>query len=266
MRVKIYFNIICVICAILFSACSNKELNPVADVLGKAGDSDPLKIGNKPTPPANQAFPKLLVGKIFVPDEEGKKFNTKVPNSLHRELLESHLQDSKSLVSNSMQALGNSPDVAKSDWFSLLSPGGAALTVWALAQGNWLWGYTLIDSIGFGGARVWRFQFFENNEVLLENGKTGTCANAYKNGLIHMKCNPQNRFQRFKLIAMSNEAFMLKNVGMNKCVQAPIGNIFGDFHKVTSIFLTNCAAAANLDQQWYVVAPPFLVRPLYKRP
>lgn len=255
--------IFCLICVAFFSACGSKDVNPLAGMIGKPNDADPLKIGSKPTIPAKQPFPKLLVGKIYFPNEENKNFTTRARPKLDRETLE---LDIAKLKTQDKLLLAQAPNVPISDWVSLLSPGGAALTVWALAQGNWLWGYTLIDSAGFGGARVWRFHFFPNDEVLIENGKTGTCVNAYKNGVIHSACNEKNKYQRFKLIPMTNEAFMLKNVGMNKCLQTPIGNVFGDFHKVSSIFLSSCAAGANLDQQWYVVAPPFLVRPLYKKP
>jgi len=228
----------------LLSACaSSKDLNPKLD------------IGSYPKPPAKQKYPKLVVGKIHLEEDKNKKFNTKGYTNLTREMLELKSNETENITT--AQAL--------SDWFSLMSPGGAVLTIWALAEGNWLWGYTLIDSIGFSGARIWRFHFFENNEVMLENGGTGTCASAYKNGLVHLTCNEDNPSQRFELVTMDNGAFMLKNPASNKCVQAPIGDIFGDFHKVSDIYLTTCASSRTLDQQWYVVAPPFLLRPLYDK-
>lgn len=244
-------------CMVFFAACGSKaDINPTAGLVGKPSDSDPLKIGSKPTPPAKQEIPALVVGPRILPEDKNRQFDTRAIPRLTEEMMKPSIQS----------RVGNAPiPPINGDWMVLMSPGGAALTVWALAQGNWIWGYTLIDSIGFGGARVWRLRFFDNDEVMIENGKTGTCLNGYKNGLIHMACSTTNRYQRFKLIPMSNEAFQLKNVGFNKCVQAPIGNVFGDFHKVTSIFLTNCATGSNLDQQWYIVPPTFLVRPLYNR-
>ena len=268
-RISIAFVIGCVLA---FGGCGGKigDVNPTAGLIGHSTDSDPLKIGSKPTPPAKQSTPALVVGPIVMPEDKNKRFNTRVRTQITEEMVGKGSHNAvlpikhPPLVGSSGV---NAPPIPpqNGDWIVLMSPGGAALTVWALAQGNWIWGYTLIDSIGFGGARVWRLRFFDNDEVMIENGETRTCLNAYKNGLIHMACNTKNRYQRFKLIPMSNESFQLKNVGFDQCVQAPIGDIFGDFHRVTSIFLTKCATGSNLDQQWYVAPPTFLVRPLYRR-
>lgn len=255
-----------------FGGCGGKigDVNPTAGLIGYSKDSDPLKIGSKPKPPAKQSTPTLVVGPIVVPEDQNKRFNTRVRTQITEEMVGKSSRNAVLPVKHPplVGSSGvNAPPIPpqNGDWIVLMSPGGAALTVWALAQGNWIWGYTLIDSIGFGGARVWRLRFFDNDEVMIENNETRTCLNGYKNGLIHMACNTKNRYQRFKLIPMSNESFQLKNVGLNQCVQAPIGNIFGDFHRVTSIFLTKCATGSNLDQQWYIAPPTFLVRPLYRR-
>ncbi len=272
MKKKIYLTLI-VCCVLAFSACSTKisDANPTAGVIGHPKDSDPLKIGSKPTPPAKQKIPALVVGPLVVAEDKNKRFNTRVRVRITEEMVGRNSRNAVAPIRHQPPLVGstgvNTAPIPpqNGDWMVLMSPGGAALTVWALAQGNWIWGYTLIDSIGFGGARIWRLRFFDNNEVMIENAETQTCLNGYKNGLIHMACNTKNRYQRFNLIPMSNEAFQLRNVGLDKCVQAPIGNIFGDFHKVTSIFLTKCATGSNLDQQWYIAPPTFLVRPLYKR-
>lgn len=259
-------------CVLAFSACGTKtgDVNPTAGLMGHSKDSDPLKIGSKPTPPAKQSTPALVVGPIVVPEDKNKRFNTRVRTQITEEMVGKNSRNAVPHIKHPplVGSSGvNTPPIPpqNGDWIVLMSPGGAALTVWALAQGNWIWGYTLIDSIGFGGARVWRLRFFDNDEVMIENAETQTCLNGYKNGLIHMACNTKNRYQRFKLIPMSNESFQLKNVGFDLCVQAPIGDIFGDFHKVTGIFLSKCATGSNLDQQWYIAPPTFLVRPLYKR-
>lgn len=232
--------------------------NPLSNI-GKSNDDDPLKIGSTPTPPANQAYPKLIVGKIFVDSEKNKDFK-RASTPLSDEVF---MQKSGLAI----PPLGAAPSKAEddSDWISLMNPNGAVLTVWALAQGNWIWGYTLVDSIDFGDLRVWRFILFENDEVLIQNGGLKTCMNAYKNGIIHMACDKKNLYQRFKLIPMDNGSVQIKNIATNLCIQSPIGDVFGDFHKVSSIFLASCAVSSTLDRQWYITPPPFLVRPLYRK-
>ncbi|TKX29646.1 toxin [Campylobacter sp. MIT 12-5580] len=255
-HLKFYFLIGFLTCFLL--ACSAKEINPLS-TFGDKNDSDPLKIGKSPTLPAKQDTPSLLVGQIFMPEEKNKNFDKLLRNN---ELQNTMKIDKKPLL----QALGSSPSMAdSSDWFSLMAANGAVLTVWALAQGNWLWGYTLIDSVSFGDARVWKFRLFANNEVLIQNAKTNTCVNTYGNGVIHSACDESNVYQRFKLIPMSNEAFMLQNTGTKRCLQVPIGDIFYDFHRVSGIYLSTCNAGDNLDQQFYIIPPPFLIRPLYDR-
>lgn len=128
-----------------------------------------------------------------------------------------------------------------SDFLTILGPSGAALTVWALAQGNWIWGYTLIDSKGFGDARVWQLLLYPNDFAMIKNTKTNTCLNAYGNGIVHYPCDASNHAQMWKLIPMSNTAVQIKNLGNGKCIQAPITNLYGDFHKVFKIFTVECA-------------------------
>ena len=252
MKIKYIQYFIYLLCLWVLSACASSQNLSQAPNTSNLDNSDPLNIGLYPTPPVeNQAFPKLVVGKIH--SAENERIDTTMNCNMNEEML------------NRQNGLNSTNKTPEGDFFALMSPGGAVLTIWALAQGNWLWGYTLIDSACFGEARVWNFRIFEDNEVMIENLKTRTCVSAYGNGLIHTACNEKSSGQKFKLIAMSNESFMIKNKATNKCIQAPIGNVFGDFHKVTSIFLSNCAAAANLDQQWYIIPPPLAVGQLYKR-
>lgn len=291
--IKAFILLATTICMIfLLLGCGEKiAQNPLGSAFGKVHDKDPLKIGSKPTPPAKQAYPKLIVGKVHFAHEKGKDFginSAKIPDdesyqsaaipnvSLKGASLRGVVRANPSNLSNPSNTL-NSPNPSKSlllgsppssptgDYFSLSSPAGAILTVWALAQGNWLWGYTLADSVGFGDARVWRFRFFKDNQVMLENAKTFTCANAYGTGVIHSACDETNMSQRFELIPMTNEAFLLRNVGNGRCLHAPISDVFGDFHRVSDIYLVTCTGGDNLDQQWYIIPPPFLVKPLYKR-
>lgn len=286
-------------CSSSKSSPSTKEShvkNPIFGVKGKKNDSDPLKIGSYPTLPAKpktlqsstpnanskkkaaknmtthkpyhapriktrptdnpKNLPTPIIGKIYVQEDKRKAFDLK-PTKIHTK--ETPKRARKPLL----QATPTPQDV--SDWLVLMGPGGSALTVWALAQGNWIWGYSLIDSIGFGWARLWRFHLFQNDQVMIENGETNTCLNGYKNGVIHMACNPKNRYQRFELIPMSNGAVQIKNVGLNTCIEIPIGDIFGDFHKVNGVFLSRCATGSNLTQQFYIAPPTFLEKPLYRR-
>lgn len=39
---------------------------------------------------------------------------------------------------------------------SIMSTGGALLTIWARPVRNWLWGYTPFDSVNFGENRNWK--------------------------------------------------------------------------------------------------------------
>lgn len=244
--------------AVVFSACGLRE-NPLGNAFGNPKDSDPLKIGTKPKLPSNKA--ELLVGKIHFADDRDKTFDLN-PKTRFDSLAQSA---SNMQGASKRPLLGSPPSSPTGDYFSLSSPAGAILTVWALARGNWLWGYTLADSVGFGDARVWRFRFFKDNQVMLENAKTFTCANAYGTGVIHTSCDETNMSQRFELIPMTNEAFLLKNVGTGRCLHAPINDVFSDFHKVSGIYLVTCTGGNNLDQQWYIIPPPFLVKPLYNR-
>ncbi len=249
-----------IIVGIFFNAClhgANQKIarNPLYGIIGSKDNTDPLNIGEYPTLPQENIDGKPIVGQILLPDEQKKIFNLQVS-----QLTENNLQPPL------LQSTPNTNDLStQGDWMTLMHPTGSVLTIWALAQGNWIWGYSLIDSIGFGGARVWKFLFLENDEVMIQNAKTNTCLNGYKNGLIHMACRKNNLYQRFKLIPMSNGAFMFKNVGFDKCIHAPIGNIFGDFHKVNGIFLSPCASGDNIDQQWYIAPPPLLIHPLYDK-
>lgn len=219
------------------SACGTKEINPLGTAFGKKDEGDPLRLGANPTPPAKQKSPELVDGSNLVPKS--------------------------ALVPLLRPTVGSANTPITSDFMTLLGPSGAALTVWALAQGNWIWGYTLLDSKSFGDARVWQLLSYPNGVVLIKNAKTLTCLNAYKNGIVHFACDNTNGFQQWKLKPMDNGAVQLENMATKKCIQAPITNPLGDF-KVFSIFLSTCQEKDNLDQQWYLTTPPFNAQPLYK--
>lgn len=220
-----------------FCACSVKEVNPLGTSFGAIDDGDPLKLGDNPTPPAKQKIPSLVDGSNLVP----RTTNSPLPRPI----------------------LGSSNSPLSSDFMTILGPSGAALTVWALAQGNWIWGYTLLDSKSFGDARVWQLLLQPNDIVMIKNAKTLTCLNAYRNGIVHYACDNTNQAQLWKLKPMDNGAVQIENLATKKCIQAPITNPLGDF-KVFSIFIKDCEEKDNLDQQWYLTTPPFNAQPLYR--
>ena len=263
--------------ALLFVACGGAN---------SLKNDDPFNLGAKPSKlskPATQA--KLVVGEIFVPEEKNKNFDLSsdsraslsldkflqnpAPQNINQDIPKDSMpylapNATSPIQSTPPNALTSPPSAPLSDFFALMSPSGAVLTVWALAQGNWLWGYDLINSASFGDARIWRFRLLQNDEVLIENAKTLTCVNIYRGGLVHMACDESNANQRFKLIPMSNEAVMLKSVGANTCIQAELPTFFSTAEMTVNIYNADCEDS-TYDEQWYIIAPPFGSKPLYKR-
>lgn len=247
---KIIINtIICFSILILINGCSSKVVakndnnsnmvNPLGPSFGPPDDSDPLKLGENPTPPVEIQKdgtimnPYLLDGSNLVPKIE-------------------------QLPSNENNRVFSSNGVS-GEYVGIMGAGGELVTVWALASGNWIWGYTHINSKPFGNARIWRIIEYPKNFVMFKNVRTGNCLTAYKNGVIHYPCNEGNKSQFWELIPMSNQAMLIKNLANGKCLQSPIGNPLGDFFKVFSIFTTTCIGpnTPNLDQQWYLITPTF---------
>lgn len=91
----------------------------------------------------------------------------------------------------------NAPKIAKnaSNAIAIMSSSGGLLTLWALKAGNWVWGYTPLDSFEFGNARFWRILSFPNGQVSIKNEQTQTCLEDYKNGVIHEPCDSKNAAQ-----------------------------------------------------------------------
>ncbi|ECV2982731.1 hypothetical protein F2368_15035 [Salmonella enterica] len=136
---------------------------------------------------------------------------------------------------------------------TIMAQNSRVLTVWALAEGNWLWAYGAAVSSSFGGVRNWRvvpvnksgqnvFRFF--------NGVTGTCIEAYKNGLIHSTCNSENSAQNFLLIPATNGGFFIKSPVLNKCVRYDIIT----HTNYSTVYLTECVSEKDksYDQIWYI--------------
>lgn len=202
-----------------------------------------LGIGNSPIPPAN---PKkqisLLQGpnlskKLMRPNTD-KKGNHKATKHTELSLLSMNT-DSRSYTS---------------DLLSIMSPEGGVLTLWALNVGNWVWGYSLMDSKDFGAARIWRIFNKADGTVVIQNAKESTCLSAYKNGVIHTYCNMDDPAQLWTFNLFDNQAVQIKNVATNQCLQTPSNQATRFF----SIFLTTCVKSGKLnsDQQWFIIAPP----------
>lgn len=81
-------------------------------------DAAPLKLRLKPTFPTNQEIPNLISSADLIPIIPITPPLTRTSNSANNDVL----------------IFENRPAV--SDFLTILGPSGAALTVWALAQGN----------------------------------------------------------------------------------------------------------------------------------
>lgn len=110
-------------------------------------------------------------------------------------------------------ALGSSPSLgSKSTPLTIINPmGGSAITVWALAPGNWLWGYTLDNSKEFGRARSWQVLNLGNDIALIINFLTNTCINDKGRGITHRSCN-RNKSE-FRSITDNNRFFSITMEG-----------------------------------------------------
>ncbi len=201
-----------------------------------ATNEEDLGIGLSPTPPLNE--PIL-----------GEKSRMLLMNAQKTKI--------RPLLANS-----NEPPLAKnaSNALSIMSSSGGLLTLWALNPGNWVWGYTPIDSHGFGKAPFWRIISFANGQVMIKNEEKSTCLQAYKNGVIHQICDEKNSSQFWNLNFFDNQAIQIQNVGTKTCLQTPTIRTTTYY----SIYLTNCASnKPNLDQQWYITPILDLASPIF---
>lgn len=199
---------------------------------------DFLGVGANPTPPADQKDNFSLVDGIDLSEKLKNRFG------------------GTPLLSSS------TPNFQTSDPISIQSSTGGLLTLWSLREGSWVWGYPPLESLSFGDARIWRIITYENGEVSFKNEANGNCLTAYGNGVIQLKCYPNDSLQRWKFIFFKNQAVQIKNIGYNnKCLQTP------EFrHRVWyDIFLVNCVKSGeeNLDQQWYIIPPAKRTTPVF---
>lgn len=214
-------------------------LIPFLFIVGCASKSDELGIGKSPTPPADSRKQVTLVQGSNL-SKKLMRLNTS-KNEEHTELL---------LLAGNGEGFRENV----SDLLSIMSPEGGVLTLWALNVGNWVWGYSLIDSQDFGRARIWRIFTKADGNATIQNAKEGTCLSAYRNGVIHNYCNMEDPAQLWKFNLFDNQAVQIQNVATKQCLQTPSNQATRFF----SIFLTDCVQGGRLnsDQQWFITAPP----------
>ncbi|WP_051420544.1 RICIN domain-containing protein [Helicobacter pametensis] len=183
---------------------------------------DELGIGQTPTPPTQDDTQPTLIGK------DGKN------------------------PRNALSSKGSFGPLV-SDPVSIMSSSGGLLTVWALRANQWVWGYTPKDSLSFGNARVWRILSHANKTIQIKNERTGNCLSAYRNGVVHAKCDANNKYQLWTINPFDNQAIQLKNAGTGTCLQTPTIRTTTAYY----IYTVRCSdqTQPNLDQQWFFTAP-----------
>lgn len=160
-------------------------------------------------------------------------------------------------------ALGSSPSLgSKSAPLTIINPmGGSAITVWALAPGNWLWGYTLDNSKEFGRARSWQVLNLGNDIALIINFLTNTCIHDEGGGITHRNCDINNKSQQWQLSAMDNGAIQIKSSASSKCITTDLGSLTqtGSYY---SLAMRECNFKPNFNQQWVFIPEAAPTSPL----
>ena len=160
-------------------------------------------------------------------------------------------------------ALGSSPSLgSKSTPLTIINPkGGSAITVWALASGNWLWGYTLDNSKEFGRARSWQVLNLGDDIALIINFLTNTCIHDEGGGITHRDCDINNKSQQWQLSAMDNGAIQMKSSASSKCITTDLGSLTqtGSYY---SLAMRECNFKPNFNQQWVFIPEAAPTSPL----
>ena len=176
------------------------------------------------------------------------------PNSTNQITLSSYQTNS---------TLGSSPSLgSKSTPLTIINPmGGSAITVWALAPGNWLWGYTLDNSKEFGRARSWQVLKLGDDIALIINFLTNTCIHDEGGGITHRNCDINNKSQQWQLSAMDNGAIQIKSSASNKCITTDLGSLTqtGSYY---SLAMRECNFKPNFNQQWVFIPEAAPTSPL----
>lgn len=160
-------------------------------------------------------------------------------------------------------ALGSSPSLgSKSTPLTIINPmGGSAIIVWALASGNWLWGYTLDNSKEFGRARSWQVLNLGDDIALIINFLTNTCIHDEGDGITHRNCDINNKSQQWQLSAMDNGAIQIKSSASSKCITTDLGSLTqtGSYY---SLAMRECNFKPNFNQQWVFIPEAAPTSPL----
>ncbi|WP_086289958.1 ricin-type beta-trefoil lectin domain protein [Campylobacter devanensis] len=165
--------------------------------------------------------------------------------------------------SQTNSTLGSSPSLgSKSTPLTIINPmGGSAITVWALASGNWLWGYTLDNSKEFGRARSWQVLNLGDDIALIINFLTNTCIHDEGGGITHRDCDINNKSQQWQLSAMDNGAIQIKSSASSKCITTDLGSLTqtGSYY---SLAMRECNFKPNFNQQWVFIPEAAPTSPL----
>lgn len=113
-----------------------ENVNPLRRSFGEFEDTDSLKLGLEPTFPTNQEIPSLISSANLVLITPITPPLTRTSNSTNNNAVNGINPRFKDEAFNDVLIFENRPAV--SDFLTILGPSGAALTVWALAQGNWI--------------------------------------------------------------------------------------------------------------------------------
>ncbi|MCK3655854.1 hypothetical protein A4G19_08810 [Pasteurellaceae bacterium Macca] len=145
-----------------------------------------------------------------------------------------------------------------SNFISLMAQNGAIVTVWGLAQRNWLWVYPISTTQSFSTLRNWRLErSFRREHFRFLNQRQQTCMEGYGNGVIHNACDRNNLAQDFEILPTQTGAVVIKNVQLGKCLTYNIQSNTGYF----TLTLENCQNSTSpfqlKNQGWYI-APPIL--------
>lgn len=261
--------------ALLFNACASKKMGekPTADAII---NKDILGIGLKPTPPADdmKGNPRLVSG--FDLDDILEDLPNSIPQTPLNPpsggfsdgaggitplgaIANSMLKNSNEKNNITLSSTPQNTNDEELKMVSIISYNGAVLLVWATKPGNWIWGYSALDSRGLKSARLWKIITNSDRTISIQNVLTKTCLSAYNNGTIHLPCNSNNNTQKWIVRHFNNQATQFKSVSNRTCLQTPIGRSTSYY----KIFLVPCAERNNLDQQWHITAPLISTSPIF---
>lgn len=281
--------IFCVFCILLsLYACADKSASKPSVEQAPTSEVD-LGIGDTPTLPTNKEIdtPNLIEGievsKALLQQYLDETTEETADDSIDSTQTPQNAQSPQSTSAQSKQPIPRARPLLQSsanrnptrlrdrifdtsDAVAILSGSGTALTVWALAAGNWLWAYPPFNSVDLGSARQWRVLTRANGKVSFQNVLTKTCMSAYKNGVIHVPCQERNPSQLWNLNPLSNRALQLQNEATKTCLQTPVIRT----KNYGAVYLASCLTQENplrgndnISRQWIITAPLASTPPIF---